>query len=221
LINAPYVATQALRLLVAGWFAVDAIRYAIATVRATDRSDKIWRALATLGNVAVLLPLILARGAALTWVVTIAGALRIFGIAWNIRSAPIHTASDVDETVISELGLSDQPEAIAMAAEVSASEAARAPSDRGWTISFIATLFAIHVGRMSTDLTFIGLASPAVAVLGDMLIAVIFGLFVINPAYLVWRGPTRWIERRVWHWHIRERRLSTRSWTSRATAAWL
>ena len=221
LINAPYVAAQALRLLVAGWFAVDAIRYAIATVRATDRSDKIWPALASLGNVAVLLLLILARGVALTWVVTIAGALRIFGIAWNIRTAPIHTAGDIDETVISELGLSEQPDAIAMAAEVSASEAARAPSDRGWTTSFIATLFAIHAGRMSTDLTFLGLASPAVAVLGDMLIAVIFGLFVINPAYLVWRGPTRWIERRVWHWHIRELRSSTRSWTARATAAWL
>ncbi len=221
LINAPYVAAQALRLLVAGWFAVDAIRYAMATVRATDRSDRIWRALAALGNVAVLFLLILARGGSMTWVVTIAGALRIFGIAWNIQTEPTHTASDVDETVINELGLSDEPEAGAMAAEVSAAEAARAPSDRGWTVSFIATLFAIHVGRMTTDLTFLDLIAPAVAVLGDILIAIIFGLFVMNPAYLVWRGPTRWIERRVWHWHIRAMRSPHPSWISRASGVWL
>src|SRR5262245_25350605 len=221
LINAPYVAAQALRVLVAGWFAVDAVRYAIGVARARDRSDKIWRTLATLGNVAVLLLLGLARGAALTWVVTIAGALRIFGIAWGVQTAPTHTASDIDDTVVNELGIADEPEAVAMAAEVSASESARAPSDRGWTISFLATLFAIHIGRMSTDLTFLGLVSPAVAVLGDMLIAVIVGLFVMNPVYLMWRGPTRWIERRIWHWHIRDLRSSTRGWISRATAVWL
>ena len=50
---------------------------------------------------------------------------------------------------------------------------------------------------MSTDLTFLGLVSPAVAVLGDMLIAVLVTLLVINPLYLLWRGPTRWIERRA------------------------
>ena len=44
--------------------------------------------------------------------------------------------------------------------------------------------------------------SPAVAVLGDMLIAVLVTLLVINPLYLLWRGPTRWIERRVWRWHL-------------------
>ena len=73
----------------------------------------------------------------------------------------------------SELGLADQPGAAAMAAEIEAAERTRAPIDRGWTLSFIATLFAIHIGRMSTDLTLLGLLSPAVAVAGDMLIAVL------------------------------------------------
>ena len=171
--------------------------------RAIARTES-WKALAALGNLAVLLLLLLARGWALTWVVTIAGALRIFGIAWNIVTAPIHTASDADDTVVSQLGLSDEPEAVAHCRRSQRRrESARAPSDRGWTIAFIATLFAIHAGRMSTDLTFLGLISPGVAVLGDMLIAVIVGLFVMNPAYLMWLGPTRWIERRVWRWHIR------------------
>lgn len=221
LINAPLVAAHALRLLVAGWFALDAIRYAIGAARAVNRTDKIWKALGALGNIAVVLLLILARGASMTWMVTIAGALRIFGIAWSIRTAPTHAISDIDDTVVSELGLVDEPEAVAMAADVTAAEAARAPSDRGWTIAFIATLFAIHVGRMSTDVTFLGMISPAVAVLGDMVIAVIFGLFVMNPAYLMWRAPTRWIERGIWRWHIRQVRSSTRRLLARITAAWL
>ncbi|MGH9145732.1 MAG: DUF308 domain-containing protein, partial [Vicinamibacterales bacterium] len=40
LINAPFVAAQALRLLVAGWFALDAIRYAISIVRRSDHRDR-------------------------------------------------------------------------------------------------------------------------------------------------------------------------------------
>jgi uncharacterized membrane protein HdeD (DUF308 family) len=221
LINAPLVAARALRLLVAGWFAIDAVRCAIGLARAADRTDKTWKALATLGNVGVLLLLAFARDAALSWMVTIAGALRIFGIAWNIRTAPILSTTDADESVLNELGLAAEPEALAMAADVTAAEAARAPSDRGWTIAFIATLFAIHVGRMTTDLTFLGLVSPGVAVLGDMLIALIFGLFVMNPAYLLWRGPTRWIERRVWRRHVRAVRSSPSRLVFRATAAWL
>ena len=221
LINAPFVAAQALRVVVAAWFALDAVRYAIGVARAAGRTDKIWKALATLGNVGILLLLVFAADAGLTWVVTIAGALRIFGIAWNIRTAPILTETDADESVVNELGLTAEPEAVAMAADVSAAELARAPSDRGWTIAFIATLFAIHVGRMTTDLTFLGLVSPGVAVLGDMLIAVVFGLFVMNPVYLLWRGPTRWIERRVWRSYIRAVRSSASSVVSRATGTWL
>ena len=47
-----------------------------------------------------------------------------------------------------------------------------------------------------------------------MLIAVLFTLLVINPMYLLWRGPTRWIERRVWRWHL-DRGDARRSWIDR------
>ena len=82
-----------------------------------------------------------------------------------------------------------------MAAEVEAAERTRAPIDRGWTLSFIATLFAIHWAHEHRPDAAFDCSSPAVAVAGDMLIAVLFTLLVINPAYLLWRGPTRWIER--------------------------
>jgi 3',5'-cyclic AMP phosphodiesterase CpdA len=97
----------------------------------------------------------------------------------------------------------------------------RAPIDRGWTVAFIATLLAIHTGRMSTELTILGMISPAVAVLGDMLIAILITLLVINPLYLMWRGPTRWLERLAWGWRLRDGRSARASLIERITDAWL
>jgi uncharacterized membrane protein HdeD (DUF308 family) len=204
LISAPFVAAQSLRLLIGGWFGVDAIRHAIILIRGRDRNERAASAMAVLGNLALVLLLVFAHGWLLRWVVPIAGALRIFGIAFNIAAAPVYSTSDADESVIDELGLADHSGAVAMATAVADAEQARAPVDRAWTLSFIATLFAIHIGRMSTDLTLLGLVSPAVAVAGDMAIAVLFTLLIINPVYLFWRGRTRRLER--WLWRRREER---------------
>ena len=202
LISAPFVAAQSLRFLIAGWFAIDAVRYVLILVRSRQRDEQVTAALAALGNLTVVLLMVFARGWPLEWVVPIAGALRIFGIAWNIATAPVHTTRDAEDTIVDELGLADQPGAAAMATEVAAAEQSRAPIDRAWTMSYITTLFAIHIGRMSADLTLLGLLAPAVAVAGDMAIAVVFTLLVINPAYLVWRGPTYRIERLLWRWKV-------------------
>ena len=221
LINAPFVAAHALRLLVAGWFGLDALRNAIGAVRRPRREERRLSIVAALGNAAVLVLLLFTRGWVLTWVVAIAGALRIAGIAWNIMVAPIYAATDAHESVISELGLDDEPEAVALAAEIEAAQQARAPIDRGWTFSFIAVLFAIHIGRMGTDGTLLGLISPGVAVLGDMFIAVILTLLVIDPLYLGWRKPTRWIERWAWRRHLVDLRTEGVTWPERITGAWL
>ena len=167
------------------------------TFRRTDGTERALAALAALGNTVLALLLLFARGSAEAWVVAVAGAGRIVGIAWNIATAPVYTTADAEDTVVRELGLSGEPEAVALAAEVEAAERGRAPADRGWTIAFILTLFAIHIGRMRADLTMLGLLSPGIAVLGDMALAVLIALLVINPLHLLWRGPTRWIERRA------------------------
>ena len=221
LISAPYVTGAALRVLVAAWFGLDAIRDVVGIARRARGRDRTLTALAAAGNAIVCVLLLAARGWVVTWGVAIAGALRIFGIAWNIMTAPVHTATEADETVLDELGLADEPEARALAAGVAAEEESRAPIDRGWVVWFVATLFAIHIGRMSTDFTLLGLASPAVAVLGDMFIAVAITLFVFNPLYLTWRGPTRWIERRLWRRYLVDLRGGRAGWIVRATRAWL
>jgi uncharacterized membrane protein HdeD (DUF308 family) len=219
LINAPFVATQALRVLIAGWFAMDAVRYAIGIIR-WPSADERWRAaLAAAGNAVVVLILILAGGWAVTWGIAVAGALRILGIAWDIVLAPVYDTAAAGETVLDELALAEEPRAVAMAADIETQERVRAPIDRGWTLAFIATLFAIHIGRMRTDLTILGLVSPGVAVLGDMAIAVAITLLVVNPLLLVWRGPTRWIERGLWRWRVRERGRA--SWLARVADGWL
>ena len=205
----------------AGWFAVDAVRYAIGTFRRTDGTERALAALAALGNTVLALLLLFARGSAEAWVVAVAGAGRIVGIAWNIATAPVYTTADAEDSVVRELGLSGEPEAVALAAEVEAAERGRAPADRGWTIAFILTLFAIHIGRMRADLTMLGLLSPGIAVLGDMALAVLIALLVINPLHLLWRGPTRWIERRVWQRYVRQIETAGTGWTMRVADAWL
>jgi calcineurin-like phosphoesterase family protein len=221
LINAPYVASQALRFLVAAWFGLDLLRHAVAAVRHRRLEQRRLDLAAALGNATVVVLLLFARGWVLSWGVTIAGALRIAGVAWNIMVAPVYTATDANESVISELGLDHEPEAVAMAGEIEAAQQARAPIDRGWTLSFVAVLFAIHIGRMGTDRTLLGLISPGVAVLGDMFIAILVTLLVIDPVYLGWRKPTRWIERWAWRRHLQDMRTQGVTWTERATGAWL
>ena len=221
LINAPYVTPRALVVLIAGWFGLDVIRNAIAAVQPSRRDER-WSAVAAAaGNAGVALLLVFARGDLLTWIVCVAGGLRIAGIAWQIKTAPIHDTTEAPDTVLDELGLDDDPEAAAMAAEIDAALVARAPIDRGWTIGFIATLFAIHIGRMGTDKTFLGIISPAVAVLGDMLIAIVVTMLVLDPLYMMWVKPTRWIERRIWRRHLRTERSGGARWVDRALAAWL
>ena len=65
LISAPFVAAQALRLLIAGWFAVDAVRHIVILVRGRERDAQATAALAVLGNLTVVLLIVFAPRVAL------------------------------------------------------------------------------------------------------------------------------------------------------------
>ena len=225
LISASTETIPALRVLIAILFAVDVVRYTIEAIRQKERRERRLAAAAALGNTAVLLFIVLPRAwmAAWvsTWVVALAGAARIAGTAWNIAIARIYETSDAEQTIAAELGLDDEPDAMAIAAEVEAAETARASVDRGWTIAFIVTLFAIHVGRMTVDRTLLSMASPAIAVAGDVLIAVLVSLLLFTPAYVLCRTPVRWIERRAWNWYLQQRQAGAPRWIARATESYL
>ena len=221
LINASFFAAGALRIVLASWFGMDAIRHTVRAVRAADQGPRRASALAAAGNAAVALVLLPGGDIVTMWVVAVAGAARILAIAWEIMTAPVFDASAADETVVEELGLSHQPRVVETAAAVEREEAARTHVDRAWTMAFVATLFAIHIGRMETDWTLLGLLAPAVAVLGDMLIAVVITLVVVNPLYLLWRAPTRWLERHAWHRQLRRPPGTKAGLGRRMASAWL
>ena len=221
LINASFVAAGALRMVLASWFGLDAIRHTLTAIRTADHGPRGAAALAAAGNAAVALVLLPGRDIVTVWIVAIAGAARILAIAWEIMTAPVFDAAAADETVVEELGFSHESLVVDTAAAVEREEAARTHVDRAWTIAFVATLFAIHIGRMETDWTLLGLISPAVAVVGDVLIALVITLVVVNPLYLLWRAPTRWLERRAWRRQLRRAPGTKAGLAGRLTSGWL
>jgi len=219
-INAPFLAGTALVILLAVSFALDGLGHAAAAWRATAQRPQLVASLAAAGDLAVAALLLATRRGSVTWLVAVAAALRMLGIAWTIAVTPVHVADDAGQTVIDDLGLGDRPEAAALLEQVTAEERARAPSDRRWTLAFIATLFAIHITRMQADGSLLGFVAPAIAVLGDLLLAVLFTLAIVAPVVLSVRKSTRWIERSVWHWYARAGPHPT-AWRYRVATAWL
>ena len=201
LINAPWVTGAGLILVLAGWFALDALRYIVAAVRQVRAGHTMWPSLlAMLGNLAVVLILLSLRGRGAAWLISVAGALRILGTAWNIRTASRFTEADSGRTVLDDLGLAQHPDAAALGARLEQEELRRAPVDRGWVAGFIATLFAIHLGRMGLDQSALGLLSPVLAVVGDLIVSLLVAFVLIVPLSLVLRKITRGVERRLWIW---------------------
>jgi uncharacterized membrane protein HdeD (DUF308 family) len=219
LINAPYFVAGGLSVLVAAWFAIDAVRHATRLVRRQTLNRR-WTMLECAGNAAVAVGIAVAPHSLRIWIVALAGGVRIFEIAWTILTVAISDPQAADDTVVRDLGFEHEPDVVACAAAAGDAERSRAPIDRAWILAFLVTLFAIHVGRMRVSPTLLGAISPTVAVIGDMVIALIVTFLIINPLYLLWRWPTRRAERRAWAWYLTAAPDARRAWTRR-TVYWL
>ena len=219
LINAPWVAGTALVLLLAGWFLVDAVRHFTGAVRGVRQGVPIRTfVLPGLGNLAVAIGLLVLPTRGAVWAIAIAGALRILGTAWNITNAPVFTAADSDRTVLDDLGLPDRPDLDELANRIAAEESLRAPIDREWVVSLVAVLFAIHLGRTGLDRSFLGIMTPTLAVLGDIVVALLVTYVIVVPLSLSWRKLTRGAERRLWPRAL-EAADGVRFWPRRALRA--
>ncbi len=116
LLSAPTLAGTALVYLLAAWFLVDAARLTRRALRARRANGPFAApAAAALGNFAVGGMLALLGAVSPAWAVSMAGALRIFGTAWNIAMSPVFDASDAGETVVRDLGLGQSSVAAALA----------------------------------------------------------------------------------------------------------
>jgi uncharacterized membrane protein HdeD (DUF308 family) len=219
IISAPFLAGAALVLFLALSFALDGLGYARTAWRSEGRPRTL-AALAAAGNLGVAVLLVATQKLSVTWVVSIAAALRMAGIAWTMAVTPVLAPEDASRTVIDDLGLADQPGAVALSEQVTREEIARIPSDRRWTIAFLVSLFAVHVARIQGDGTLLGLASPAIALIGDMSLAVLFTLVVVIPIVVSIRTSTRWLEHLVWKWYLAAGESSA-NWRFLPAAWWL
>jgi uncharacterized membrane protein HdeD (DUF308 family) len=225
LISAPLLAAAALVLFVAGTFALDGVRLGVAVFRQSNRRGADWRrtAVGVAGNAAAVAVLFAIRGRGIDWTLAVAGALRMFGVAWTLATTPVLTEADAAETAVRDLGIPDHPALIELGRRIEREEAARRSVDRGWVVAFLASLFAIHLGRIGLDKSAVGVLSPAVAVLGDVVFALVIAFGIVVPFMLVERRLARPIERMAWQWRLGELsspRLLGR-WGGRVVNGWL
>lgn len=200
-LNSTTVVAEVFVILLGAWFLFDGLRYAKRGVDAwrgaTSLETRAWL-LPLLGNLTVALSILVLRERVLWLTIAITASLRIVGAAWNVLGSPVLASSDAGDTALIDLGLQDRAEMVEMANRIEEEEEARGPFDREWIVGFTATLFALHAGRMGFDATLLGAISPAVAVLGDWLIALTIAAFVVAPARIGFRKVTRPLERYAW-----------------------
>jgi len=201
LINAPLLMSGMLVLGLAGWLSLDGCRHVVAAVRARRAGQPVgWHAASALGLFAVVAALVLFRDAGALWMVAIVVALRLFGTSAGILRARTHAAGAAGESVVRSLGLEDRKELLELSERLEAQDRARGPIDRYWIWTFVFTLFAIHLGRMGLDRSTLGILSPAFAVIGDLVVALVAGLGIIVPMHFIVRQVMRPFERRAWAW---------------------
>jgi 3',5'-cyclic AMP phosphodiesterase CpdA len=211
------LAGRALLWLLAGWVGLDALRYAVGRGGGADLSLRA-RVVPALGYGALAIALLLVRGAPVRWVIAAVGAFRLLGTAWDIRAAPAYTGTDAGDTVARDLDLDDSPELAELARRLATEEQARVEIDRGWIAAFAVTLFGIHLGRMGFDRSALGILSPLVAVVGDLVFALVVAFGLVVPARLLTRRATRLLERRAWAWCLDGRGTA---WARALVRVWL
>jgi hypothetical protein len=162
------------------------------------------------GIVNLLLALVIWRQGASTGAAVLGVGLGLYIVStgWTALFAPDQGVEDVDVAQVSNehpderLGLPAHAEFGRLRVAAVERELAALPVDTFWIIVMILVFFAIHAGRLQTDWTWLGLISPLVAVIGDVLSALLVAVLLL-PLWLALRRVTRPIERRGW-----ERRLS-------------
>jgi uncharacterized protein YjiS (DUF1127 family) len=131
-------------------------------------------------------------------VVGVAAGVRLVGTTLNLVTAPVYSEFEADESVIADIGV-ERPERLAeTGARLQTAEKNRVGADRGWIASLLVVLFAIHISRMGLDKSALGILSPLVAVLGDVVVALCLTYVVIVPVRLFVRRLTRGAERLGW-----------------------
>jgi hypothetical protein len=192
---------RALFILVMVVFVLDALRYFIKFLREYRNRTFFWMdLLASIGNILLLLILYLTEETGRAWALAIVVGLRIAGIGLNLLLAKTGKLSQVDEDVLQTVGLKPEPYLIQIAEKIKKEEESNELFFRTYIRVFILLLFVIHLGRMGLDKSFLGLLSPIVATLGDMVIALIFAYVIFFPIRYLFLILLRKRGQRLWKW---------------------
>ena len=131
--------------------------------------------------------------------------LRMAASGWQTLAAPSPQA-DADEFAEPEdqhpnraLGLPSHPIIGFIHRQAIGDARSRTPTEFYWSVIFVVVFFATHVGRVDAEWTWLGMLTPAVATLGDIVAALVLSLIVLYPLELVWHRVTRPMERAAWH----------------------
>jgi uncharacterized membrane protein HdeD (DUF308 family) len=162
-----------------------------------------WRLLDGLVNIGLGVSIALQWPLSGIWSLGLYSGLHIMSSGWSAllgRTRRTTTAAD-EEGLHPDplLGLRPHPEIARLRAAAEAAEAVRQSAHRYWCFMFVLIFFAIHIGRMDTEWNLVGLFSPAVAVVGDVCLAVLLAYILVLPGFWVWQAWTRPWERRAWH----------------------
>ena len=147
------------------------------------------------------------------WSIALMVGLRLTSAGWSALAgdpkadapesdAGAEAAADCHPDPRLGLGLPSHPEFARLRESSLAEIAARQRVDRYWRLMFVLTFFTIHVGRMGAEWSFVGLISPAVAVVGDVAISLLLAYLLVAPVSSVWYWATRPLERRAWRRHF-------------------
>ena len=152
--------------------------------------------------------------------------LRMAASGWQTINAPTPSDADVftrieDRHPDRRLGLPPHPIIGFIHREAIADATTRQPTDLYWSVIFVVLFFAIHVGRLSAEWTWLGMLTPAAATLGDIVAALVLAVVVLYPASLLWHVLTRPLERGVWRRILEDTSpVAEQRWSERALRFW-
>jgi uncharacterized membrane protein HdeD (DUF308 family)/3',5'-cyclic AMP phosphodiesterase CpdA len=152
--------------------------------------------------------------------------LRMAASGWQTLAAPVR--GDVDpfdepEDQHPNRALALPPHAIIgfIHREAMANARSRTPTEFYWSVIFVVVFFAIHVGRLDAEWTWLGMLTPAAATLGDIVAALVLSLVILFPLELLWHRVTRPVERAAWRRILNDTTPEVdQRWSERAVRFW-
>jgi len=222
----PLLLLSGLLVLVAVALLVDGAMKLVAALRTEQGRARGWIALAGGVNVGLAVIVWTLRGSFSTVALGLVVGFYLPSQAWSTLLAPPEgleaesLAEKTDTHPDAALGLTPHAELGRLRAEAVAATRAEAPIDRYWMLTLVLVFMAIHIGRMDASLTWLGLLSPTVAVVGDLLVALVLGAGLVMPMRLCCRKLTRPIEAAAWR-HRLSPDASRRSIADQLIDKWL